>query len=88
MRDLTGVVEQLRNVREAQRKYLQLWAVEQAVIVPALDRVAADMECVVFGPMCEHLHRRAFVADGSRCVNGNNYVEHRPGQRDQYRANH
>jgi hypothetical protein len=44
MDDLSGVVERLRAVREAERKFLKLWAVEQAVIVPGLDRVAADIE--------------------------------------------
>ena len=44
MDDLTGVVERLRAVRKAQRKFLELWAVEEAVIVPGLDRVAADIE--------------------------------------------
>jgi hypothetical protein len=49
MRDLSGVVGQLRNVREAERKFLELWAVEQEVIVPGLDRVAADIELVGMG---------------------------------------
>jgi hypothetical protein len=44
MRDLMGVAEQLRNVRLAQRQFLGLWAMEQTVILPALDRVAADMK--------------------------------------------
>jgi hypothetical protein len=44
MDDLSRVVERLRAVREAERKFLKLWAVEQAVIVPGLDRVAADIE--------------------------------------------
>ncbi|HEY8747537.1 MAG TPA: hypothetical protein VIM11_06175 [Tepidisphaeraceae bacterium] len=52
MRDLTGVVEQLRSVRLAQQKFLQMWAVEQTVILPGLDRVAADMNTVPFGPAC------------------------------------
>ena len=44
MDDLSAVVERLRTVRQAQRRFLQLWAVEQAVIAPGLDRVAADIE--------------------------------------------
>ncbi len=44
MDDLSGVVERLRAVRKAERKFLELWAVEEAVIVPGLDRVAADIE--------------------------------------------
>ena len=43
MRDLSTVVDQLRTVRAAQRKFLGMWAVEEAVIQPALDRMAADL---------------------------------------------
>jgi hypothetical protein len=50
MRDLTGVVEQLRNVRVAEQNFLRMWAVEQAVIVPGLDRVAADINGVACNP--------------------------------------
>jgi len=49
MDDLSGVLERLRSVRTAERKFLQLWAVEQAVIVPGLDRVAADIESAAVG---------------------------------------
>jgi hypothetical protein len=49
MEDLSGVLERLRCVREAQRKFLKLWAVEQAVILPGLDRVAADIESAAAG---------------------------------------
>jgi len=52
MDDLSGVVERLRAVRVAERKFFQLWAVEQAVIVPGLDRVAADIESAVLGSGC------------------------------------
>ena len=44
MRDLTMVANQLRRVRRAQRKFLRMWAMEQALILPALDRVAADLD--------------------------------------------
>lgn len=44
MRDLSEVAAQIRAVREARRKFLRLWAMEQAVIDPALDRVAKDLE--------------------------------------------
>ena len=43
MRELTEVVEQLKEVRLARRRFLSCWAVEQTVILPALDRVAADI---------------------------------------------
>ena len=49
MDDLSGVLERLRSVRTAERKFLQLWAVEQAVIAPGLDRVAADIESAAVG---------------------------------------
>ena len=52
MEDLSGVVERLRAVRDAERRFLQLWAVEQAVIVPGLDKVAADIESAVAGSNC------------------------------------
>jgi len=43
VRNISAVVEQLRAVRLAQRKFLGLWALEREIIFPALDRVAADM---------------------------------------------
>jgi predicted component of type VI protein secretion system len=43
MRDLSAVARQLRATRRAQLKFLGLWAVEQALVLPALDRVAADV---------------------------------------------
>jgi hypothetical protein len=43
VRDISAVVEQLRAVRLAQRKFVGLWALEQEIIFPALDRVVADM---------------------------------------------
>ena len=49
MRDLTGVAEQLRNVREAEKRFLRIWAMEQSVIVPGLDRVAADIDSAAMG---------------------------------------
>ncbi len=49
MDDLSGVVQRLRTVRQAQRRFMQLWAVEQAVIAPGLDRVAADIESAAVG---------------------------------------
>lgn len=43
MNELAGVLDRLREVRAAERRFLGLWAVEQEVILPGLDRVAADM---------------------------------------------
>lgn len=46
MRDLSAVAEQLRAVRAAEQQFLRLWAraaVEQAIVMPALDRVADDL---------------------------------------------
>lgn len=43
MRELSAVAEQLRSVRLAEQKFLRLWAMEQSVILPALDRVADDL---------------------------------------------
>ena len=44
MRDLSAIAEQLRNVQKARRRFLQLWAVEAAVIHPGLDRVAQALD--------------------------------------------
>ena len=46
MRDISAVVDQMRAVRRAQKKFMGLWAMEQAIILPALDRVAADVDAV------------------------------------------
>jgi hypothetical protein len=46
VRDISAVVQQLRAVRTAERNFMGLWAVEQAIILPALDRVAADVAAI------------------------------------------
>jgi hypothetical protein len=46
VRDISAVVEELRAVRLAQRKFIGLWALEQEIIVPALDRVADDLNAI------------------------------------------
>ena len=43
MNELADVAQRLRIVREAHRKFLKLYAVQIAVIEPALDRVADDV---------------------------------------------
>ena len=44
VRDLAGVAERLRAVKNARRRFLRLWGIEQALVEPMLDRVAADVE--------------------------------------------
>ena len=43
MRDLGALAESMRVVREASRRFIELHAVEEALIHPGLDRVAADL---------------------------------------------
>ena len=44
MRDITAVAEQLRLARQARKKFMSLWTLEQNLIHPGLDRMAADVE--------------------------------------------
>ena len=44
MNELSAVVERLRVVRAACRRFMQMHAMETAVIHPGLDRVAADLD--------------------------------------------
>ena len=41
--DMAAVAERLRLVRAARRKFLNLWAIDQALVEPLLDRMAADL---------------------------------------------
>ena len=43
MRDLTSVARQLRLVRNARRRFLELWKLEKELIHPLLDRMADDL---------------------------------------------
>jgi hypothetical protein len=43
MRDLAAVAVKLREVRVAKRKFLRLAAIEQSMVTPMLDRLAADV---------------------------------------------
>ena len=43
VRDMAAVAERLRLVRAARRKFLRLAAIEQAMVEPLLDRLAADL---------------------------------------------
>lgn len=49
MRDLVLVAQQIRAVRKARQQFLKLWAMEQAIIYPGLDRVAEDVEKICGG---------------------------------------
>lgn len=47
VRDLVGVAEQLRAVREAERRFFWRWHFEDVFVGPdVLDQVAADVERV------------------------------------------
>jgi len=44
MRELAQLAEQIRAVRDAERRFMHLWRIEQVLIGPdVLDRLAADM---------------------------------------------
>lgn len=44
MRDLSVVMESLRLVQRARRRFMGLWALEKDVINPMLDRMADDLQ--------------------------------------------
>ena len=44
MRDLSSVLEDLRLVQRARRRFLELWNLEKDVINPMLDRMADDLQ--------------------------------------------
>ena len=43
VKDMAAVAERLRLVRAARRKFLRMWAIDQALVSPLLDRLAADL---------------------------------------------
>jgi hypothetical protein len=47
MRDLSSVVEGLRLVQRARKRFLELWTLEKDVIIPMLDRMADDLQEVI-----------------------------------------
>jgi len=47
MRDLSSVVEDLRLVQRARKRFLELWSLEKDVINPMLDRMADDLQEVI-----------------------------------------
>ena len=46
MRDLSSVVESLRRVQQARRRFLEMWKVEKDYINPMLDRMAEDLQAI------------------------------------------
>lgn len=61
MRDLAALSEQIRAVREAERRFMSLWRVEQVLVGPdVLDRVADDLAEI------------AAMADEVLALNGSN----------------
>ena len=43
MRDLARIAEQLRAARHAQHQFVMKWVVEETLVLPALDRMFADL---------------------------------------------
>lgn len=43
MGDMAAVAERLRLVRAARRKFLRMWAIDQALVTPLLDRLADEL---------------------------------------------
>ena len=41
--NLTKVMERMNIVRRARRHFLRMWAIDQSLITPGLDRVAEDL---------------------------------------------
>ncbi len=44
MRDLSVVVEKLRLVQRARRRFMELWTLEKDYIDPMLDRMEEDLQ--------------------------------------------
>ena len=67
MGDMAAVAERLRLVRAARRKFLKMWAIEQAMVEPLLDRLVADLAPVepapADGPADDPVHGRPPPAD-------------------------
>ena len=63
MRDMAEVAERLRLVRKASRRFLRLWAVDQAMVEPLVDRLADDLERSGGEPRGPALHAPAPPAD-------------------------
>ena len=65
MGDMAAVAERLRLVRSARRKFLKMWAIDQALVEPLLDRMAADLAPVDAGDneVGDEVHDRPPPAD-------------------------
>jgi hypothetical protein len=50
MHDLSSVVESLRRVQQARRRFLEMWKVEKDYINPMLDRMAEDLQAIMTTP--------------------------------------
>ena len=50
MRELSSVVESLRRVQQARRRFLEMWKLERDVINPMLDRMAEDLQAIMAAP--------------------------------------
>ena len=51
MGDMAAVAERLRLVRAARRKFLRMWAIDQALLTPLLDRLAEDLAPAADSPV-------------------------------------
>lgn len=63
---MAAVAERLRLVRRARKKFLRMWAIDQALVDPLLERVAHDLadvepEPTISGP----LHKSTLPVDKS-----------------------
>jgi hypothetical protein len=73
MRDLSQLADQIRRVRDAERRFMGLWRIEQVLIGPdVLDRLAADMAAA----------HRELDADGADSFHGGMLGGGYPAARD------
>jgi hypothetical protein len=70
MRDLSSVVESLRRVQQARRRFLEMWKLEQDVINPMLDRMAEDLQAIMAAPSAaaddDPFNTRDHASEGER----------------------
>ena len=65
MRELNDVLQALRLVHAARRRFVEMWAVERQVINPALDRMADEL-CGVAGTPEQQVEAKTPPDDSSR----------------------
>ena len=65
MGDIAAVAERLRLVRRARRKFLRLWEIDQTLIGPMVERLAADLGATPEGqdPETRHPETQSPAAD-------------------------